>query len=106
MADYEPEQVTSAGLAASVRNAAPTGDTVPADCTLRVTNGGAAPITLTVVTPGVVDGDLAVADREVSVAAGASKYVRVTRTYRTPSTGRCALQWSDTTSVTFEVIRP
>lgn len=37
---------------------------------LSVINGGGASITVTVQTPGVVDGDLAIADRTVTVPVG------------------------------------
>lgn len=37
---------------------------------LHVINGGGSPITVTVVTPGVVDGDLAITDRVVTVPVG------------------------------------
>lgn len=107
MADREPEQVTSSGLNPTAHAASAGGDTVPADVTLRVINGGAGSTTLTLVTPGVVDGDLPVGDRAVVVPAGEARYVRVTRDpYRDPTTGRASLTWSPETSVTFEVTRP
>lgn len=107
MADRQPEQVTSAGLDATAHLASAGGDTVPPDVTLRVINGGGAPITLTIVTPGTVDGDLAIADRAVAVPNGEARYVRVPRDpYRNAASGRCDLTWSATASVTFEVIRP
>jgi len=37
---------------------------------LHVVNGGGAPITVTIVTPGVVDGDLPITDRAVTVPVG------------------------------------
>lgn len=107
MADFEPETVTSSGLDPTANAATAAGDTVPADVTLRVINGDASPTTLDIVTPGVVDGDLAVADRQVTVPAGETRYVRVPRgPYRNPATGRVNLTWSNDTSITFEVIRP
>jgi len=106
MADRNPETVTSSGLAATAHPASPGGDTVPPDVYLRVANGGGSPVTLTMVTPGVVDGNLAVADREVVVPAGEARLVKVTRApYANPQTGRVDLTWSDTTSVTFEVFK-
>jgi hypothetical protein len=109
MADRNPEQVTSSGLEATAHaaTAGPGSDTVPGDCTVRVINGGGVSTTLTIATPGVVDGDLAVADRAVATPAGESRYVRVTRaSFVDPATGRATLTWSPATSVTFEVIRP
>ncbi len=107
MGDFAVEQVTSAGLAATVRNATagPGEDTVPPDSIIRVHNGSGVSVTLTVVTPGTVDG-LAIADRTVAVPAGADRYVRVPRVpYRNPDDGKVHLTWSPAASVTFEVIR-
>lgn len=72
---------------------------------LLVKNGDASSHTVTLATPGVVDGDLAVADRTVTVAAGAEKAIPVTNRYRDPSTGRAAITYDDVTSVTVTVIR-
>ncbi len=104
MADRNPQQVTSAGLTATAHPASSGGDTVPPDVVLRVITTSTA-TTLTMVTHTTVDGDLAVADREVAVPSGASRYVRVSRTYVNPATGRVDLTWLATTGVTFEVIR-
>lgn len=106
MADREPQQVTSSGLVATAHAASAGGDTVPGDVTVRVVNGGGGSTTLTIVTPGVVDGNLAIADRQVAVAAGTAKYVRIPRKpYENAATGRVALTWTPETSVTFEVTR-
>ena len=107
MADRNVEQVTSAGLDATAHNATagPGEDTVPPDSIVRAINGSGGSVTLTVVTPGTVDG-LAIADRTVAVPAGEHRYVRVPRVpYRDPADGRVHLQWSAAASVTFEVIR-
>lgn len=45
---------------------------------LMVKNAGAAAATVVVETPETVDGDLAIADRTVSVAAGATELIPVT----------------------------
>jgi hypothetical protein len=107
MGDFAAEQVTSSGLAASIRNATvgPGEDTVPPDSIVRANNGSGASVTLTVVTPGTVDG-LAITDRQVVIPAGQARYVRLPRAvYRSPADGKVHLQWSAVTSVTFEVIR-
>lgn len=72
---------------------------------LIVKNGDASSHTVTLATPGTLDGDLAVADRTITVAAGASTVIPVTERYRSPSTGRCAITYDGVTSVTVGVIR-
>ncbi|MFG2328249.1 hypothetical protein ACGFMM_01350 [Streptomyces sp. NPDC048604] len=72
---------------------------------LVVSNGDASPHTVTLATPETVDGDLAVADRAVVVAAGAEAVIPVTSRYRNPSTGRCAITYDGVTSVTVAVVR-
>jgi hypothetical protein len=105
MADFSADQVTTAGNAATVRNASGGGDTVPTDVILRVNNGSGVSVTLTVATPGTVDG-LAIADRQVVIPAGAARYLRLPRSlYRDPGDGKVHLSWSATATVTFEVIR-
>lgn len=72
MALLTTQQMTSAGAAITLAAATGGGDT--ADISngrtfLFVKNGSGAPITVTLATPGTVDGDLAVGDRAVSVPA-------------------------------------
>lgn len=73
---------------------------------LSVINSGAGPITVTVQTPGVVDGDLAIADRVVTVPVGTTpKLIPLTSTaYKQPVTdanaGRALVDYSAITSVT------
>lgn len=107
MADFSAEQVTSSGLAATANAANAGGDTVPPDVILRVANADASAHTVTLVTPGVVDGDLPVGDRQVSVPAGEARLIKVTRVpYANPATGRVSLTYDAVTGVTVEVIRP
>lgn len=111
MATRAPETVSSSGLLATPYAASAGGDEVPADVILVVFNTTGSPVTLTLVTPGVVDGDLAVADRTSTIPAAVSgvpghKFVRPTRVpYASPSTGRVSLSWSSATGVSFEVIQ-
>ena len=105
MADRLAENVTSAGIEPTAHPASGGGDTVPPDTVVRVMNGGESPITLTIVTPGTVDG-LDIADRTVTVPAGEVRLVRPTRAaYMNPATGKVNLTWSSATNVSFEVIR-
>jgi hypothetical protein len=69
-----PQKPTSAGLALATEPANVDGHSLPHDALLVVANASAGPINVTLVTPGVVDGDLAVPDRIVAVPAGASRY--------------------------------
>lgn len=80
---------------------APTG----AGIFLVVKNADASSHTVTLVTPGTVDGDLAVADRAVTVAAGKTQMIPLTATYRDPATGRASITYDAVTSVTVAVIR-
>lgn len=72
---------------------------------LAVKNADAAPHTVTLATPATVDGDLPVADRTVTVAAGKIEFIPLTATYRDPATGRAALTYDAVTSVSVAVIR-
>jgi hypothetical protein len=78
---------------------------------LSVINGGSGPCTVTVQTPGLVDGDLAVADRVVTVPVGTTPtLVPVTSAaYRQPTStgadsGRAYVDYSPITSVTRAVV--
>lgn len=71
---------------------------------LYVNNGDAAAHTVTMVTPGKVDG-LDIADRTVSVPAGQTAYIPVLDLYRDPATGLATINYDTTTSVTVAVLR-
>lgn len=71
---------------------------------LVVNNADASSHTVTLATPGTVDG-LAVADRAIPVAAGAEAVIPVTDRYRDSATGRCSITYDAVTSVTVGVIR-
>jgi hypothetical protein len=73
---------------------------------LLVKNGNAGACTVTLVTPELVDGDLAVADRVVSVPATVGyTAIKVTSRYRDPTTGRATVTFSPTATVTACVVR-
>lgn len=72
---------------------------------LAVKNADASSHTVTLVTPELVDGDLAVADRAVVVAAGKTELIPLTATYRNPTTGRASVTYDAVTSVSVAVIR-
>jgi len=72
---------------------------------LAVKNADAASHTVTVATPQVVDGDLAVADRAVVVPAGSTVLIPLTARYRDPATGLAAITYDAVTSVSVAVVR-
>jgi hypothetical protein len=75
---------------------------------LLVQNGGGSPITVTLVTPGFVDGDLPIGDRaSVSIPAttGLAMIPLDSPSYRDPATGRGTVTFSSTTSVKAIVVR-
>lgn len=106
MATVATQVVPVTGLTPAYSAASAGGDKVaPSDRTvLHVKNGSAGAVTVTLVTPGTLQGDLAIADRAVSVAAGAESFIAVTDDYR-GSDGLASITWSATASVTFAALR-
>jgi hypothetical protein len=105
MATVSTEPVPTTGLEATANAATGgAGDKVRPDSIIRAINDSVSSVTLTMVTPQTVDGDLAVADRTVAVPAGEARYIRATATYRNPADGLVTITWSATADVTFEVI--
>lgn len=96
------QSVTSAGLTPSYAAANVDGHSYQptAGRLLHVKNGGAGSITVTLPTPGTVDG-LAVSDRTVTIGAGAEKLIGVGRgaAYRQDG-GVVYVDFSGVTSVT------
>jgi hypothetical protein len=82
-------------------DACATGDGVK----LLVKNGSGSSITVTLVTPGKVDGDLDIADRTFTVAAGEIGAIPMTDRYRDKATGLATVTYSSATSVEVAVIR-
>jgi len=73
---------------------------------LIVKNANASACTVTLVTPGLIDGDLAIADRTVSVPATTGyTIIPVTSSYRDPTTGRATITYSVTATVTSCVVK-
>lgn len=69
-----------------------------------VNNGSGSSITVTLTTPGTVDG-LAISDRSVTVAASATTLIPLTNLYRDPTTGKATVTCSSTSSVKVAVIK-
>lgn len=69
-----------------------------------VNNTSGSSVTVTLATPGTVDG-LAIADRTVGAGAGAITLIPLADLYRDPSTGRGLVTCATTTGVKVAVIR-
>ncbi|NML55666.1 hypothetical protein HHL19_36395 [Streptomyces sp. R302] len=92
-------------LSAVAVAAAALGDTAPCGPGrfLAVINGDAAPHTITIATPGTVDG-LAIEDLAVAVAAGKTAVFPLPRRPFAAGTGRAAITYDAVTSVTVAVL--
>lgn len=102
--------VPNVGLdVASLPVAATNGDTAAcgSGTFLLVKNANAAACTVTLVTPGQVDGRLAVADSTFTVAAntGLGVIPLIPSLYADPTTGLATINYSVTASVTSAVVR-
>ncbi|REE62124.1 hypothetical protein BX257_4737 [Streptomyces sp. 3212.3] len=106
MASLNATAVPPTGAAVAYTPASAGGDTCPtgAGVLLMVKNSDASPHTVTLVTPGTVNG-LAIADRAIPVAAGAEVAIPVNRDYRNPATGRASITYDAVTSVGVAVMR-
>jgi hypothetical protein len=106
MAALSTTVVPLTGAAVSYTAAASGGDTCQTGqgILLLVKNGDSSSHTVTLATPGTVHG-LAIADRTVTVAAGAETAIPVTGDYRNASTGLASITYDGVTSVTVAVIR-
>lgn len=106
MAALSTTVVPLTGAAVTYTAAAGGGDTcqVGAGVLLLVKNDDASSHTVTLATPGTVNG-LAIADRAIAVAAGTEMAIPITNDYRDPATGRAAISYDGVTSVTVAVVR-
>ncbi len=86
---------------------ATTGDTLPGGqgAFVHVKNGSASSINVTVTTPENVDGDLAVADRVVAVAATSERMIPVAARYNDAASGVSTVTCSAVTTVTIGAFR-
>lgn len=100
------QQVSLSGLEATYTAAAASQTFVPGNnVILHVINGGASPITATIVTTSTVAGQ-AVADVAVTVTNAEERFIGpFQRQYFSDANGQVAVNWSATTSVSFAVLR-
>jgi hypothetical protein len=105
MADRNPQQLSEVVLAPTYYAASGGGDRFLPGSVLHVKNGNASPAVITFVTPGTVDGDLAIADRTRTVTNGTEGFLAVPRdrAYR-DADGRVAATYSVTSTVTLAVL--
>lgn len=109
MADLTTQVITRAGLAPTYAAAAGGGDKfIPDDDVfVHVKNGSGAPITVTFVTPGNVEGE-PIADRTVSIPAttGERMIGPFPKQYFADNAdaGKCSITYSGVTSLTIAVI--
>lgn len=106
MALIAVQPLPTSGLAPTLAAASAGGDTAPigSQFLLVVRNGGGAPVTVTVVTPGTTKG-LAIADAALAIPAGGEGFIPLDSIYRNPSTGRADITYSAVTSVTVGVLQ-
>ncbi len=108
MANYPAEVPLVTGTAPTARTPV-NGDTIPGGVILIVRNANASPCVVTIVTPGLVQGDLAIADRTVSVpATTGERWIDIPNdsVYVDPATGLVTLStFSVTATVTYYVLR-
>jgi hypothetical protein len=109
MATLAAQQVVRAGITPAYVAAAGGGDDFVNTGVeiIHIKNGDASPHTITIVTPNLVDGDLAVTDRAVVVPAGGEKMIGPfpTGTYN-DGEGKVSLTYDAVTSVTIAIIDP
>jgi hypothetical protein len=100
MAALSLQVLVPGGSASTLAAAAGGGDTCPAGdgVFLEVNNGGGSSVTVTLATPGTVDG-LAIADRTATIPAGERWKIPVPRLFAKVD-GQCDITYSGVTSVT------
>jgi hypothetical protein len=107
MADRNPQTLSVTPLVATyyAPTSGGTGDRVQPGSIMHVKNGNAATVTITFVTPGTVDTDLAVADRTRTVTNGTDAFLIVpsNAAYRDVD-GMVQVTWSITTTITFAAL--
>lgn len=107
MPTYAPQNPDSKGVALTF-NPAANGDKVPPGVTLIVKNASAGAITLTIVAPLTLDGDLTVSSRTTNSVAATTGINAIeipnNYVYINPSDGLVTINFSATASVTYAVI--
>src|SRR3546814_19969082 len=107
MATLAVQSISSSGLTPAFVTAAGGGDKVVpgAGSFIHVKNGDSTATVVTLVTPGTVE-SLAVADRTVSVAAGAAAPTAVGNVYKHPTDRPAALTYPNVNNFTLGCLPP
>jgi hypothetical protein len=108
MALLATQSIPLSGVQPSLAAAAGGGDTFTpgSNLFLYVNNGGGAPITVTVTTPGTVRGQ-AISDLSVSVTNAQARFIRISPAdfFADPTTGLGNITYSAVTTVTVGVFQ-
>lgn len=102
------QNINTLGLVPIYQAATGSGDSMVADSRsfLHIKNGSGSSMTVTLVTPGVVDTVLPIADRVVSVGPASDRMIAVPpELYQDPTTRLASITYSVVTSVTVAVLR-
>lgn len=100
MADKVAQTASTAGTVLAFTSCAGGGDTVPYGSTVIFRNTDAGTVTITMVTPGTVDG-LAIADRTKTIAQNEVVVFETSPDYRDPETNKVNFTYSAVTALTF-----
>ncbi|ADE43455.1 tail protein [Streptomyces phage phiSASD1] len=105
MAALSATRIATSGTSPTYVPASAGGDSAPVGggLKLHVSNGSGSAVTVTLVTPGTLDG-LAIGDAALVVPAGGHGFVPLTQIYRDPITGRANITYSAVTSVNVAVL--
>lgn len=103
MATLTAQTVTSSGTEPTVITPAAGGDKVPPGSRVRVSNGSAAEITVTLSTHKTADGDLTIPDRTITIAAAGVRNILAGGFYTNPDDGLVDIASSAQTDVAYEV---
>ncbi len=108
MATLTVQTIVVTGLTESLVAAAGGGDEFvnADDVFIIITNGSGGSITLTIETPAIIEGDLAIAERTISIGAGATKLIGpFDKGVYNDSAGKVQLTYSGVTSLTVGVFQ-
>lgn len=109
MADLIAQEIDLDGLAAAYSAASVGGDTLTPniDVFLHVKNGGGSSINVTVVTPNLAAGGLAIADSVTAIPAASDRFIGPfpAKHFARSSDGKADITYSAVTSVTVAVLK-
>lgn len=106
MALLTPQALAVSGITPTYASASAGGDQAPIgrNLLLEIRNGGASPVTATLITYATYKG-FAVADTALVIPAGGVGLVPLDTVYRNPANGQATVTYSATASVTVAVLQ-